>query len=387
MKITENIKYIGVNDHKTDLFEGLYKIPDGMSYNSYVILDERIAILDTVDEKYKKEWLCNIRSILKDRHPDYLIIQHMEPDHSACIAAFMELYPDTVLVASAPSFTMIKQFFGLTFEKRILAIEGTGLCLGKHNLHFFAAPMVHWPEVILTYDDYEKVLFSADAFGKFGALDKESDWACEARRYYFGIIGKYGVQVQNVLKKLADKDIRIICPLHGPVLKDQLDYYLDLYHTWSSYEPESNGVFLAYTSVYGNTRKACELLTEKLYAGGCPKVVLSDLSRSDLSKCVEDAFRYDTLILACTTYNSGIFPPMHEFLSQLMEKNYQNRRIAFIENGTWLPAAIKSMKAILTGCNGLTYAENEVHIRSALNDDSLTALDALANELCRKYQI
>ncbi len=381
MKITDNIKYIGVNDYKTDLFESLYRIPDGMSYNSYLILDEKIAVMDTVDEKFKEEWLNNIKTLLKGRRPDYLVIQHMEPDHSANIAAFMELYPDTVLVASAPSFTMIKQFFGLTFENRILAIEETTLCLGRHTLHFFAAPMVHWPEVILTYDDYDKVLFSADAFGKFGALDKKGDWISEARRYYFGIIGKYGVQVQNLLKKLTNIDIKVICPLHGPILDDHLDYYFDLYHTWSSYKPETAGVFIAYTSVYGNTKKACELLAEKLYGLGCPKVILSDLSRSDLSECVEAAFRYSTLVLASTTYNSAIFPTMHDFLSQLREKNYQNRNVALIENGTWMPAAIKTMKSMLADCQNLTFAENEVHIRSALNDDSLLALDALATEL------
>lgn len=381
MKITDNINYIGVNDYKTDLFESLYRIPDGMSYNSYLILDEKIAVMDTVDEKFKEEWLNNIKTLLNGRRPDYLVIQHMEPDHSANIAAFMELYPDTILVSSAPSFTMIKQFFGLTFEKKILAIEGTTLCLGKHTLHFFAAPMVHWPEVILTYDDYDKVLFSADAFGKFGAPTKKGDWISEARRYYFGIIGKYGAQVQNLLKKLANIDIKVICPLHGPILDEHPDYYFDLYQTWSSYEPETKGIFVAYTSVYGNTKKACELLAEKLYALGCPKVVLSDLSRSDLSECVAAAFRYNTLVLASTTYNSGIFPTMHTFLSQLLEKNFQNRSIALIENGTWMPAVIKTMKSMLSACPNLTFAENEVHIRSALNEDSLLALDTLATEL------
>ena len=386
MKITDTIHYLGVNDYQTDLFEGLYKIPNGMAYNSYMVMDEKIAIFDTVDAKFAEEWLTNIKNALNGQQPDYLIIQHMEPDHSANIAHFMEIYPKTTVVASAPAFTMMKQFFGVNFDtNKLIAKEGTCLSLGNHNLHFFAAPMVHWPEVIVTYDDYDKVLFSADAFGKFGALDVEEDWACEARRYYFGIVSKYGEQVQSLLGKLADIDIQTICPLHGPILNENLEYYLNLYQTWSKYEPESEGVFIAYTSVYGNTKKAALLLSEKLKELNCPKVVISDLAREDMSECVEDAFRYNKLVLATTTYNLGIFPFMREFIEQLTEKNYQNRTVAFIENGTWFPAAAKGMKALLAECKNLTFAENEVHIRSALNEESTAQLNALAQELCKEY--
>lgn len=386
MKITDTIHYLGVNDYQTDLFEGLYRIPNGMSYNSYMILDEKIAIFDTVDEKFSEEWLTNIEKKLEGKKPDYLIIQHMEPDHSAGIARFMGVYPETTIVSSAPSFTMMKQFFGISYDdSKFIAKEGTSLALGKHTLHFYAAPMVHWPEVIVTYDDYDKVLFSADAFGKFGALDADEDWACEARRYYFGIVSKYGVQVQSLLNKIADIEITTICPLHGPVLNENLDYYFNLYHTWSKYEPETEGIFIAYTSVYGNTKKAAHLLADKLKELNCPKVVISDLAREDMAECVEDAFRYNKLVLATTTYNSGIFPFMREFIEQLTEKNYQNRTVAFMQNGTWFPAAAKGMKALLAQCKNLTFAENEVHIRSALNEESTAQLHALAQELCKEY--
>jgi len=387
MEITKDIKYIGVNDHDIDLFEGQYMVENGMSYNSYVILDEKTAVLDTVDARFTKDWLGNLEKTLNSRKPDYLIIQHMEPDHSANIMNFMNAYPDTVIVSSMPSFTMMKQFFGTDFsDRRIIVKEKDTLSLGKHILSFVAAPMVHWPEVIVTYDSYDKVLFSADAFGKFGALDAEEEWACEARRYYFGIVGKYGMQVQGLLKKAAALDIQMICPLHGPVLKENLEYYLNLYNTWSSYSSETEGIMIAYTSVYGNTKKAAELLSDKLRAKGCPKVVVADLAREDMAECVEDAFRYGKLVLATITYNAGIFPFMREFIHELTEKNYQNRTVAFIENGSWAPLASKTMRTMLEGCKNISFAENNVTIRSALSEESLAKLDALAEELCRDYQ-
>ncbi len=387
MEITKDIKYIGVNDHDIDLFEGQYMVENGMSYNSYVILDEKIAVLDTVDARFTKDWLDNLEKALNFRKPDYLIIQHMEPDHSANIMNFINAYPDTVIVSSMPSFTMMKQFFGTDFsDRRIIVKEKDTLSLGKHILSFVAAPMVHWPEVIVTYDSYDKVLFSADAFGKFGALDAEEEWACEARRYYFGIVGKYGMQVQGLLKKAAALDIQIICPLHGPVLKENLEYYLDLYNTWSSYSSETEGIMIAYTSVYGNTKKAAELLSDKLRAKGCPKVAVADLAREDMAECVEDAFRYGKLVLATITYNAGIFPFMREFIHELTEKNYQNRTVAFIENGSWAPLASKTMRTMLEGCKNISFAENNVTIRSSLSEESLAKLDALAEELCRDYQ-
>lgn len=381
MIITNDIRYIGVNDHETDLFEGQYIVPNGMAYNSYLISDEKIAVMDTVDIKFKDKWLDNLSQALEGKKPDYLIIQHMEPDHSASISAFMEIYPDTVIAASAKAFTMMKNFFGTDFaERRIIVGEGDSLELGSHTLRFFTAPMVHWPEVIVTYDTADKVLFSADGFGKFGALDAEEDWACEARRYYIGIVGKYGAPVQTLLKKAAALDIEKICPLHGPVLTENLSYYIGLYDTWSSYKPESSGVLIAYTSVYGNTKAAAELLARKLEEKGCQKVVLSDLARSDMAENVEDAFRYDRLVLATTTYNGEIFPFMREFINHLTERNYQNRRVAFIENGSWAPTAARVMAKMLENSKNLTFAENTVHIQSALNDSSRAQIEALAEE-------
>ena len=381
MIITNDIRYIGVNDHETDLFEGQYIVPNGMAYNSYLISDEKIAVMDTVDIKFKDKWLDNLSQALEGKKPDYLIIQHMEPDHSASISAFMEIYPDTVIAASAKAFTMMKNFFGTDFaERRIIVGEGDSLELGSHTLRFFTAPMVHWPEVIVTYDTADKVLFSADGFGKFGALDAEEDWACEARRYYIGIVGKYGAPVQTLLKKAAALDIEKICPLHGPVLTENLSYYIGLYDTWSSYKPESSGVLIAYTSVYGNTKAAAELLARKLEEKGCQKVVLSDLARSDMAENVEDAFRYDRLVLATTTYNGEIFPFMREFINHLTERNYQNRRVAFIENGSWAPTAARVMAKMLENSKNLTFAENTVHIQSALNDNSRAQIEALAEE-------
>lgn len=383
MKIANDIKYIGVNDHEIDLFEGQYEVKNGMAYNSYVILDEKTAIMDTVDARFTDEWMQNLQNALGSRKPDYLIVQHMEPDHSANIANFMETYPDAIIVSSAPAFHMMKQFFGTDFaDRRILVKEGDLLILGKHKLTFLAAPMVHWPEVIVTYDEYDKVLFSADGFGKFGALDIEEDWACEARRYYIGIVGKYGMQVQNLLKKAATLDIQTICPLHGPVLTENLDYYLNLYHIWSSYAVETEGILIAYTSIYGNTKKAVELLADKLRQKGCPKVVIADLAREDMAECVEDAFRYGKLVLATTTYNAGIFPFMREFIHHLTERNFQNRTVALIENGTWAPTAVKTMKVMLENCKNLTFAQNEVTIKSALSVDSIAQIEALADELC-----
>lgn len=384
MIITNDIRYIGVNDHETDLFEGQYIVPNGMAYNSYLISDEKIAVMDTVDIKFKDKWLDNLSKALEGKKPDYLIIQHMEPDHSASISAFMESYPETVIAASAKAFTMMKNFFGTDFaDRRIIVGEGDSLELGSHTLRFFTAPMVHWPEVIVTYDTADKVLFSADGFGKFGALDAEEDWACEARRYYIGIVGKYGSPVQTLLKKAAALDIEKICPLHGPVLTENLSYYIDLYDTWSSYKPESSGVLIAYTSVYGNTKAAAEILARKLEEKGCQKVVLSDLARSDMAENVEDAFRYDRLVLATTTYNGEIFPFMREFINHLTERNYQNRRVAFIENGSWAPTAAKVMTKMLENSKNLTFAENTVHIQSALNDNSRAQIEALAEEFVK----
>ena len=386
MFITEDIRYIGVNDHKVDLFEGQYDVPNGMSYNSYAIIDEKIAIMDTVDQNFTHEWLDNLEAALGERKPDYLIVQHMEPDHSANITNFVKTYPEAKIVSSAKAFAMMKNFFGTEYEdNRIVVGEGDTLSLGRHTLTFVTAPMVHWPEVIVTYDSFDKVLFSADGFGKFGALDVEEDWACEARRYYIGIVGKYGAQVQNLLKKAAGLDIEKICPLHGPVLTDNLGYYLDLYNTWSSYQPEEEGIVIAYTSVYGNTKKAVLALADALRAKGCPKVVVNDLARVDMAEAVEDAFRYSKLVLATTTYNADIFPFMREFINHLTERNYSNRTVAFIENGSWAPQATKRMKAMLEGCKNLTYTDATVKIMSALNEESSKQLDALCDELCREY--
>ena len=386
MKITNDIKYVGVNDHEIDLFEGQYVVENGMAYNSYVIMDEKIAVMDTVDARFTHEWLDNIENIIGSRHPDYLVIQHMEPDHSANIANFMNVYQNTKIVSTEKAFAMMRQFFGTDFEGRKIVVgEGDTLSLGKHNLTFVLAPMVHWPEVMVTYDSADKVLFSADGFGKFGALDVEEDWACEARRYYIGIVGKYGVQVQNLLKKASGLDIQIICPLHGPVLTENLGYYLNLYQTWSSYVAETEGIVIAYTSVYGHTKKAVETLADKLLKEGCPKVVVHDLARCDIAEAVEDAFRYSKLVLATTTYNADIFPFMREFIHHLTERNFQNRVIGLMENGSWAPLAAKTMKQMLAGCKNLTFAENVVHIKSALNEESAGQLEALAAELCHDY--
>ena len=386
MEITKDIRYVGVNDHDVDLFEGQYVVPNGMAYNSYVILDEKIAVMDTVDARFGQEWLDQIGALLGDRHPDYLIVQHMEPDHSANIARFMEQYPDTTVVSSAKAFAMMKQFFGTDYADRQVVIkEGDTLCLGKHTLAFVAAPMVHWPEVMVTYDTCDKVLFSADGFGKFGALDVDEDWAYEARRYYIGIVGKFGVQVQNLLKKAATLDIQIICPLHGPVLTENLGYYLNLYNTWSSYQPEEDGVVIAYTSVYGHTKEAVDLLADKLRAKGCPNVILHDLARADMAEAVEDAFRYSKLVLDTITYNAGIFPFMRDFIEHLTDRNYQNRTVAFMENGSWAPTAAKGMKALLENSKKLTFAENTVRILSALSEDSRAQIEALAEELCKTH--
>ena len=386
MFISEDIKYIGVNDHKIDLFEGQYVVPNGMSYNSYAVMDYKVAIMDTVDANFTHEWLDNIQNTLGDRKPDYLVVQHMEPDHSANIMNFMKTYPEAQIVSSQKAFNMMKNFFGTDFsDRRIVVGEGDELPLGKHVLTFVTAPMVHWPEVIVTYDSYDKVLFSADGFGKFGALDVEEDWACEARRYYIGIVGKYGAQVQSLLKKAAGLDIKTICPLHGPVLKENLGYYLNLYNTWSSYSVEEEGIVIAYTSVYGNTKKAVMQLKEKLIANGCPKVVVNDLARCDMAEAVEDAFRYSKLVLATTTYNAEIFPFMHEFITHLTERNFQNRTVAFIENGSWAPLAAKVMRGMFEKSKNLQFAENTVTILSALNEESTEKLNALADELCRDY--
>ena len=384
--ITNDIKYIGVNDRKVDLFEGQYVVPNGMSYNSYAIIDEKIAIMDTVDVNFTHEWLDNIRDTLEGRTPDYLVVQHMEPDHSANIMNFVKAYPDAKVVSSAKAFAMMKNFFGTDFEeKQVVVGEGSTLSLGKHNLTFVTAPMVHWPEVIVTYDSTDKVLFSADGFGKFGALDTDEPWADEARRYFIGIVGKYGAQVQALLKKASGLEIEIICPLHGPVLKENLGYYLNLYSTWSSYQPETEGIVIAYTSVYGNTKKAVIQLAEKFQANGCPKVVVHDLARCDMAQAVADAFRYSKLVLATTTYNAEIFPFMREFINHLTERNFSNRTVALIENGSWAPLAAKIMKNMLEKSKNLTFAENTVRILSALNAESSEQLSALADELCMEY--
>lgn len=386
MKITKDIRYVGVNDHQVDLFEGQYVVPNGMSYNSYVILDEKVAVMDTVDRNFTHQWLDNLQTILDGRKPDYLVIQHMEPDHSANIMNFLKVYPEATVVSSAKAFTMMKQFFGDDFEgHRIVVGEGDTLALGKHTLAFVAAPMVHWPEVIVTYDTCDKVLFSADGFGKFGALDISEDWADEARRYYIGIVGKYGPQVQALLKKAAGLDISIICPLHGPVLTENLGYYINLYDIWSSYRVESEGIVVAYTSVYGHTKAAVELLAQKLREKGCPKVVVHDLARCDMAKAVEDAFRYGKLVLATTTYNADIFPFMKEFIHHLTERNYRNRTIGLVENGTWAPLAAKVMTKMFEGCKNLTFTDTTVRILSALNEDSKAQIEAMANELCQDY--
>ncbi len=384
MDITKDIKYVGVNDHELDLFEGEYIIPNGMAYNSYVIVDDKIAVTDSVDANFGDEWISNIEKTLGDKAPDYLIVHHMEPDHSANIVKFMDKYENAVMVSSEKAFVMLSQFYNKDYSERKLVVkEGDKLALGAHTLSFIGAPMVHWPEVLMSYDECDKVLFSADAFGKFGALDVDEDWACEARRYYFGIVGKYGMQVQNVLKKASALDIKIICPLHGPILSENLSYYLDLYNTWSSYGVESEGVTIAYTSVYGNTKKAVEILAQKLRDKGCPKVAVNDLAREDMAECVEDAFRYGKIILATTTYNMDIFPFMHTFIKKLTERGYQNKLIGFVENGTWAPVAAKKMKEMFDGSKNLTFANTTVTIKSALNADSEKALDALAEEFVK----
>ena len=382
MTITQDIRYIGVNDHALDLFEGQYQVPNGMAYNSYVILDGKTAVLDTVDGRFTREWLDNLQAALAGRKPDYLVVQHMEPDHSANIARFLETYPDATVVSSAKAFAMMQNFFGTDYAgRRIVVGEGDTLCLGRHTLTFVTAPMVHWPEVIVTYDALDKVLFSADAFGKFGALDVEEPWDCEARRYYIGIVGKYGPQVQALLKKAAALDIQTICPLHGPVLTENLSHYLNLYDTWSAYRPESEGVVIAYTSVYGHTKEAVELLAQTLTARGCPKVVVHDLARCDMAEAVEDAFRYDRLVLATTTYNAGIFPFMQEFIHHLTERNFRSRTVGLMENGSWAPMAAKVMGKLLEGSKDLRFTETTVRLLSALNDASRAQIDALAAEL------
>ncbi|MBQ2604197.1 MAG: flavin reductase [Clostridia bacterium] len=386
MNITNDISYIGVNDHNVDLFEGQYDVPNGMAYNSYVIMDSKIAVMDTVDRNFTDEWLANMENSLNGRLPDYLVVQHMEPDHSANINVFMQKYPEAVVVSSKKAFAMMKNFFGTEFEdRRIVVGEGDTLELGTHTLNFVEAPMVHWPEVIVTYDSLDKVLFSADGFGKFGALDVDEDWACEARRYYIGIVGKYGAQVQALLKKASALDIKIICPLHGPILTENLGYYIGLYDTWSKYAVESDGIMIAYTSVYGHTKAAVELLAEKLTAKGCPKVVVNDLARCDMAEAVEDAFRYGRIVLATTTYNAEIFPFMREFIEHLTERNFRNKTIALIENGSWTPLAAKTMRKMLDGCVNLSFTDTTVRIMSALNDDSREQIEKLANELCMDY--
>ncbi|MBQ6389568.1 MAG: FprA family A-type flavoprotein [Mogibacterium sp.] len=389
MEITKDIIFAGVNDHDVDLFEGHYIVPEGMAYNSYVIVDEKTAVMDSVDGNFTDEWIGNVKSALSGRTPDYLVIQHMEPDHSGSIRGFMAEFPSTVIVSSAKAFNMMKNFFeGEEYaDRRLVVKEGDELDLGSHKLSFVAAPMVHWPEVIMTYDSTDKVLFSADAFGKFGAHDTaEEDWACEARRYYFGIVGKYGMQVQALLKKAAKLDIQTICPLHGPVLKENLGYYLHLYNTWSSYASETQGVVISYTSVYGNTKAAVELLAAKLEEKGVPEIAVNDLARSDMAECVEDGFRYDTQVFATTTFNNDIVPFMKEYIHSLTERLYQNKRVAFIENGSWAPVATKTMKSMLEGCKNLEYTENGVKIVSALNDESRAQIEALAEEIAAAYR-
>ena len=386
MTITNDILYIGVNDKKIDLFEGQYAVPNGMSYNSYLILDEKTAIFDTVDQNFTHEWLDNIQNTLGDRKPDYLIVQHMEPDHSANISTFMKLYPDTIIVSSSKAFAMMLNFFGTDFpDRRIVVADGDSLSLGKHTLNFYTAPMVHWPEVIVAYDSFENILFSADGFGKFGTYDVDEPWEDEARRYYFGIVGKYGVQVQALLKKASELDIAMICPLHGPVLKSNLKHYISLYNTWSSYIPESEGIVIAYTSVYGNTKKAVDILAEKLRVKGCPKITAYDLARCDISKAVSDAFRYDKLVLATTTYNADIFPFMRNFIEHLTERGFKSRKIAVIENGSWAPLAAKVIKNMLSECKDIVYVEPIISIKSALSDENNTKIDKLSDELCMEY--
>lgn len=388
MNITKDIKYIGVNDHQIDLFEGQYKVPNGMSYNSYIIMDEKIAVFDTVDKNFTHEWLDNISKVLNNRKPDYLIIQHMEPDHSANIANFLKIYPDTIVVANKKTFTMIGNFFNRDIYKYSKVVEdGEALVLGKHKLMFVFAPMVHWPEVMVTYDETDKVLFSADGFGKFGALDIEEAWADEARRYYIGIVGKYGMQVQNLLKKASKLQIDMICPLHGPVLKENLGYYLDLYNTWSSYSVEKEGICIAYTSVYGATKKAVELLKDKLIIEGAKEIVIHDLARDDMSVCVADAFKYGKLILATTTYNADIFPFMKEFINHLTERNFQNRTVGFIENGSWAPLAKKTMQAMLANSKQITYLEHNVSIMSSIKPNNKEEIELMAKELCKDYVV
>ena len=386
MKITDTIKYVGVNDHQIDLFEGQYKVPNGMAYNSYVILDEKIAVMDTVDANFTHEWLDNLDQALNGRKPDYLIVQHMEPDHAANVANFLKVYPDTTVVANAKTFNMIRNFFDLDLEGQKLEVKNGGtLSLGSHNLTFVFAPMVHWPEVMVTYDSTDKVLFSADGFGKFGALDVEEDWDDEARRYFIGIVGKYGPQVQNLLKVAAGLDIQIICPLHGPVLKENLGHYIGLYDTWSSYTPETEGIVIAYTSVYGHTKKAVELLAEKLRSKGCPKVVVYDLARDDMSLALSDAFRYSKLVLATTTYNASIYPFMHDYITRLVEHNFQNRTVGIIENGSWAPLAAKVMKEMLSPCKKINWLDTTVKILSAVNQENKEQLEAMTDELCKEY--
>ena len=383
--VTKDIFYVGVNDHQVDLFEGQYVVPNGMAYNSYVIIDEKIAVVDTVDKNFTHEWLDNVAEVLGNKKPDYLIVQHMEPDHSANIMNFLKVYPNTIVVGNIKTFKMIEQFFGVNLDNKLVVNDMDSLSLGNHTLTFVFAPMVHWPEVMVTYDSYDKVLFSADGFGKFGALDVEEEWACEARRYYIGIVGKYGAQVQTLLKKASTLDIQIICPLHGQVLTENLDYYINLYDIWSKYEVESDGIVIAYTSVYGNTKTAVLELAEKLKSNGCPKVVVNDLARCDMAEAVEDAFRYGKLVLATTTYNSEIFPFMREFIHHLVERNYTNRTIALIENGSWAPTAAKVMKQMFEQSKNITFTENTVKILSSLNEDSRKQLDNLAKELCQEY--
>lgn len=384
-KITEDIYYAGVNDHQVDLFEGQFAVPNGMAYNSYVIMDEKIAVMDTVDVNFGEEWLANVAEILGDRKPDYLVVQHMEPDHSANITKFVEAYPEAKVVGNAKTFQMIENFFGLNLADKQEVVTNNGtLSLGSHELTFVFAPMVHWPEVMVTYDSKDKILFSADAFGKFGALDVEEDWACEARRYYFGIVGKYGAQVQALLKKAVTLDIEKICPLHGPILTENLGYYLDLYQTWSSYGVETEGVMIAYASVYGNTKKAAELLSEELKANGCPRVVVADLAREDMAECIEDAFRHGKLVLATITYNGGVFPFMQTFIDGLKERNFQNRTIGIIENGSWAPVAAKNIKSMMEGCKNLTWTETAVTIKSSVKEETKAQIKALADELWSK---
>lgn len=386
MKITDTIRYAGVNDHQIDLFEGQYKVPNGMAYNSYVILDEKIAVMDTVDANFTHEWLDNLDRILEGRKPDYLIVQHMEPDHAANVANFLKVYPETTVVANAKTFTMIQNFFGLDLEGQKLEVTNGGtLNLGNHNLTFVFAPMVHWPEVMVTYDSTDKVLFSADGFGKFGALDVEEDWDDEARRYFIGIVGKYGPQVQKLLKVAAGLDIQTICPLHGPVLTENLGHYIGLYDTWSSYTPETEGIVIAYTSVYGHTKKAVEMLADKLRSKGCPKVVVYDLARDDMSLALSDAFRYSKLVLATTTYNASIYPFMHDYITRLVEHNFQNRTVGIIENGSWAPLAAKVMKEMLSKCKKINWLDTTVKVLSAVNQENKDQLEAMAGELCKEY--